>query len=67
MKKTVTANISGIVFHIDEDAYDKLNLYLARIREKLATEEGRDEILSDIEGRIAEMFQTQHFEKSNYH
>lgn len=57
MKKTVTANISGIVFHIDEDAYDKLNLYLARIREKLATEEGRDEILSDIEGRIAEMFQ----------
>ncbi len=57
MKKTVTANISGVVFHIDEDAYDKLNVYLASIREKLSTEHGRDEILSDIEGRIAEMLQ----------
>jgi phage shock protein PspC (stress-responsive transcriptional regulator) len=57
MKKTVTANISGIVFHIDEDAYDKLNIYLARIKENLAAEPGRDEIISDIEGRIAEMLQ----------
>ncbi|TVQ10238.1 MAG: PspC domain-containing protein [Bacteroidetes bacterium] len=57
MKKTVTANISGIVFHIDEDAYERLNLYLARIREKLSSEDGTDEILSDIESRIAEMFQ----------
>lgn len=57
MKKTVTANISGIVFHIDEDAYERLNLYLARIRENLSSEDGTDEILSDIESRIAEMFQ----------
>ncbi|MFW5663678.1 MAG: PspC domain-containing protein [bacterium] len=57
MKKTVTVNIGGIVFHIDEDAYEKLNLYLARIRENLSTEDGTDEILSDIESRIAEMFQ----------
>jgi len=57
MKKTVTANISGIVFHIDEDAYEKLSVYLDRIREKLSSDHGRDEILSDIEGRIAEMFQ----------
>jgi phage shock protein PspC (stress-responsive transcriptional regulator) len=57
MKKTVTANISGLVFHIDEDAYDKLNLYLARIRERLAAESGRDEIITDIESRIAEMLQ----------
>ncbi len=58
MKKTVTVNISGIVFHIDEDAYEKLNQYLARVRERLATEEGKDEILADIEIRIAEMFQS---------
>jgi len=58
MKKTVTANISGLVFHIDEDAYEKLNQYLARVRERLSTEEGKDEILADIESRIAEMFQS---------
>jgi phage shock protein PspC (stress-responsive transcriptional regulator)/uncharacterized membrane protein len=57
MKKTLTVNISGIVFHIDEDAYDKLNRYLGRIRQYFSTEEGCDEILSGIEGRIAEMFQ----------
>jgi phage shock protein PspC (stress-responsive transcriptional regulator) len=56
MKKTVTANISGIVFHIDEDAYEKLNLYLARVRQKLSPDIGADEVLSDIEARIAEMF-----------
>ncbi|MFW5725671.1 MAG: PspC domain-containing protein [Bacteroidota bacterium] len=57
MKKTVTANISGVVFHIDEDAYDRLNLYLAQVRDHLSSEDGTDEILSDIESRIAEMFQ----------
>jgi phage shock protein PspC (stress-responsive transcriptional regulator) len=57
MKKTFTANISGMVFHIDEDAYEKLNLYLARIKEKLSLDHGRDEILNDIEARIAEMLQ----------
>lgn len=57
MKKTLTVNISGIVFHIDEDAYDKLNRYLGRIRQYFSAEEGCDEILSGIEGRIAEMFQ----------
>jgi phage shock protein PspC (stress-responsive transcriptional regulator) len=57
MKKTLTVNISGVVFHIDEDAYDKLNRYLGRIRQSFASEEGCDEILSGIEGRIAEMFQ----------
>ncbi|MFO7977943.1 MAG: PspC domain-containing protein [Bacteroidales bacterium] len=57
MKKTLTANISGIVFHIDEDAYDKLNLYLKNVRQYFTPDEGCDEILSDIETRIAEMLQ----------
>ncbi len=57
MKKTLTVNISGIVFHIDEDAYDKLERYLNRIRRHFSSEDGREEILSGIEGRIAEMFQ----------
>jgi len=55
MKKTLTVNISGIVFHIDEDAYNVLNDYLQSIRQHFSRTEGRDEIVSDIEARIAEM------------
>lgn len=57
MKKTLTVNISGIVFHIDEDAYSKLERYLTSIRKHFNKDEGCDEIISGIEGRIAEMFQ----------
>jgi phage shock protein PspC (stress-responsive transcriptional regulator) len=57
MKKTLTVNISGIVFHIDEDAYSKLERYLTSIRRHFNKNEGCDEIISGIEGRIAEMFQ----------
>jgi phage shock protein PspC (stress-responsive transcriptional regulator) len=57
MKKTVTANISGIIFHIDEDAFVKLNNYLDSLHKHFASEVGSDEILSDIESRIAEMLQ----------
>lgn len=57
MKKTVTANISGIVFHIDEDAYKKLQQYLSLLEEHFTNSDGKDEILSDLENRIAEMFQ----------
>ncbi len=56
MKRTVTANISGIVFHIEEDAYEKLEAYLKRIREHLANDEGLEEIMEDVEARIAELF-----------
>jgi phage shock protein PspC (stress-responsive transcriptional regulator) len=56
MNKTVTVNIGGIVFHIDENAYDRFKQYLEAIRGHFTTAEGRDEIMQDIESRIAEMF-----------
>jgi phage shock protein PspC (stress-responsive transcriptional regulator) len=56
MKKTLTANINGTVFHIEEDAYDKLQRYLSTIRAQFAGTEGCDEIMADIEARIAELF-----------
>lgn len=56
MKKTVTINISGTVFHIDEDAYQKLKDYLAIINNHFKKEEGGQEIVNDIEARIAELF-----------
>lgn len=57
MKKTVTINISGIIFSIDEDAYRKLSNYLSTIKSYFNKSEGRDEIMDDIEARIAEMLQ----------
>ncbi len=55
MKKTVSVNISGLFFHIDEDAYDRLNRYLTGVKRHFSKDNGRDEIISDIESRIAEL------------
>lgn len=57
MKRTITMNLSGIVFHIEEDAYEKLNQYLQTIKGYFKNTEGCDEIMNDIESRIAEMLQ----------
>lgn len=50
-------NLGGIIFHIEEDAYDALNNYLSTIKGYFKNSEGCDEIMSDIEARIAEMLQ----------
>ncbi len=57
MKKTLTANISGTVFHIEEDAYEKLHRYLDSIRIQFTGSGGSEEIMADIESRIAELLQ----------
>ncbi|MFV8226085.1 PspC domain-containing protein [Christiangramia aquimixticola] len=56
MNKTVNINLAGIFFHIDEDAYARLQRYLETIRQSFSNTQGREEILSDIEARIAELF-----------
>ena len=56
MNKTININLGGIFFHIDEQAYQKLKLYLDAIRRSLSDDpQGRDEILNDIELRIGEL------------
>lgn len=55
MKKTVTINLAGRVYHIDEDAFELLHNYLESIREALKQTEGSHEIYEDIEARIAEL------------
>lgn len=56
MNKTININLGGIFFHIDELAYQKLKLYLDAIRRSLSDDQqGRDEILNDIELRIGEL------------
>lgn len=57
MKKTVNINVSGIIFHIDEDAYSKLNSYLESLKNHFQTVEGSHDIIEDIEARIAELLQ----------
>ncbi len=56
MNKTVNINLAGIFFHIDEDAYLKLQRYLEAIKRSFTDSQGRDEIIADIEARIAELF-----------
>jgi len=56
MKKTININLAGFVFYIDEDAYEALQKYLNNIRTYLGNTEGKDEIIDDIESRIAELF-----------
>ena len=58
MKKTFSINISGIIFNIDDDAYDKLGDYLNSIKKHFINVEGNAEIFTDIESRIAEILQS---------
>ena len=57
MKKTFTINISGTVFHIDDDAYERLNSYILQINRHFGKDPDAIEIVQDIESRISELFQ----------
>lgn len=55
MKKIININLSGRVIPIEDSAYEKLQNYIDSLRRYFAHEEGRDEIINDIESRIAEL------------
>ncbi|WP_256010866.1 PspC domain-containing protein [Desertivirga xinjiangensis] len=56
MNKTIIININGIVFHIEEDAYELLKTYMTEVKRHFAYSSDSDEIITDIENRLAEMF-----------
>lgn len=56
MKKTISINIKGLNFIIEDDAYQLLQDYLDNLKNALNNQDGSDEILEDIELRIAELF-----------
>ncbi len=56
MNKTVNINIGGLFFHIDEDAFQKLSRYFDAIKRSLSNSSGKEEIMKDIEMRVAEIF-----------
>ncbi len=55
MKKIININLSGRVIPIEDAAYENLQEYIESLRKYFAKEEGRDEIINDIESRIAEL------------
>lgn len=57
MNKVLNINLGGYPFTVDDDAYAHLQNYLNTIRHHFKSSEGVEEITSDIEGRIAELFQ----------
>lgn len=57
MIKISDVNIGGFVFHVNEDAYGVLKNYLDEISQHFTNTESGDEIISDIEARIVEIFQ----------
>jgi phage shock protein PspC (stress-responsive transcriptional regulator) len=56
MKKNISINISGIIFHVEEDGYETLRRYLDSINIYFSSYEGSSEIIADLENRIAEIF-----------
>mgnify|MGYP001500087799 FL=1 len=56
MNTTVTIHLAHTLFHIDSDAFALLKNYLNKLEKSFAQTEGKQEILEDIEVRIAELF-----------
>ena len=56
MKKNISINLQGLIFHIEEDGFDVLSRYLAEVRAHFASYRGHADIVADIEARIAELF-----------
>nr|WP_298925011.1 PspC domain-containing protein [uncultured Allomuricauda sp.] len=56
MNKTVNINLANTLFHIDDEAYSRLRRYLESIKRSFSGTAGSDEIIADIEARVAELF-----------
>jgi tRNA 2-selenouridine synthase SelU len=63
MNETRTINLNGLVYHIDYDAYKCLHDYLSDIEQRLPQQD-RQEVMTDLEARIAELFQKALFAKN---
>ena len=63
MKETRTINLNGIVFHIDNDAYQSLSNYFNDIELRLPADE-REDVMTDIEARVCELLQAALFAKN---
>ena len=55
MKKVININFQGRILPIEEMAYENLKQYIESLRTYFEQEEGKDEIINDIECRVAEL------------
>ena len=62
MKETRTINLNGLVYHVDYDAYQLLRDYLQDVELRLPIDKKND-IIEEVEARIAELFQKTLFAK----
>ncbi len=65
MNKTISINLGGSVFNIEEDAFLKLRKYLDSIKANFVGDPAAEEIMQDIEVRIAELFNERMNERKN--
>ena len=56
MKKTFTINLGGKVLNIDDDALESLQQYINALKAHYSKGEDGEEIMYDIESRLAELF-----------
>ncbi len=57
MIQTISINLGGLLFHIDDEAYKILQSYLRSVEKQFVDETEKNEIISDIEARLAELFE----------
>ncbi|MGB0196302.1 MAG: PspC domain-containing protein [Flavobacteriales bacterium] len=57
MNKTIDIELAGLLFHMEEKAHAQLQAYLNSIAAALANTEGKEEIIREVEARLAELFQ----------
>jgi len=55
MKKIITINLSGRILPIEEPAFEQLRSYISTLRVFFKEEEGCEEIINDMQGRISEL------------
>lgn len=65
MNKTISINLGGSVFNIEEDAFIMLQHYLESIKSNFDGDPASAEIMSDIEVRIAEIFRERNNDQKN--
>lgn len=57
MNESLTLSLGRTLFHVERPAYDRLKAYLDAVAKVLAGTDGDEEILLEVEHRMAELFQ----------
>ena len=56
MTQTISINLGGLLFHIDDEAYEILKSYIKAIERQFNDEREKKDIIFDIEARLSELF-----------